>query len=96
MTELLVEVDLEVESVAVVRLAEHTFYGEIAMRQKNGEGTLERRVDSRPSDAIALAVRLRAPIYVARSVLDQAAFESKEALFEAQREGSLPFPSRAT
>lgn len=91
MRELLVAVDLEVESVAVVRLAERTFYGEIAMQQKNGEGTLDRRVDSRPSDAIALAVRLQAPIYVAQSVLDEAAFKSKEALLEAQREGREPF-----
>jgi bifunctional DNase/RNase len=30
-------------------------------------------VDSRPSDAIALAVRLKVPIYVAESVLDKAA-----------------------
>ncbi len=88
MKELLGAMELEVESVAVVRLVERTFYGEIALKQSNGgAGGRDRRVDSRPSDAIALAVRLEAPIYVSKAVLDEAGFESKEALLEAQREG---------
>lgn len=91
MRELLGEMELEVEGVAVVWLVEDTFYAEIAMRQGNGEEALQRRVDSRPSDAIALAVRLGAPIYISETVLDEAAFESKEALLEAQREGRRPF-----
>jgi transcriptional regulator with XRE-family HTH domain len=82
---------IEVERVAVIRLAEGTFYGEINLRRKDGEEALERRVDSRPSDAIALAVRLGTPIYVAQSVLDEAAFEFKVALLEARREGQRPF-----
>ena len=91
MRELFAAVGLEVESVSVVRLIERTFYGEIAVKRRSGEGTFDCRVDSRPSDAIALAVRLGAPIYVAKVVLDEAAFESKQALFEAQREGLGPF-----
>jgi uncharacterized protein len=90
MRELLTTMNLAVESVAVVRLAERTFYGEISLRERDGGSDL-RRVDSRPSDAIALAARLEAPIYVAQAVLDEAAFESKEALLEAQREGREPF-----
>lgn len=35
-------------------------------------------VDSRPSDAIALAVRVKAPIYVAETVMDKAAIEPDE------------------
>lgn len=35
-------------------------------------------VDSRPSDAIALAVRVKAPIFVAESVMDRAAVEPDE------------------
>jgi RNA polymerase sigma factor (sigma-70 family) len=91
MRELLAAADLEVQSVAVVKLVEHTFYGEIAVSRRDGEVALDRRVDARPSDAIALAVRLGAPIFVAESVLDEAGFESKEALLEAQREGRGPF-----
>ena len=87
MRDLLAAVDLEIESIAVVKLLERTFYGEIAVKHRNGEETFDRRVDSRPSDAIALALRLGAPIYVTKEVLDEAAFESKQALLEAQREG---------
>ena len=32
-------------------------------------------IDSRPSDAIAIALRARVPIYVEKAVLEQAAFE---------------------
>lgn len=93
MREILGAMGLEVESVAVVRLVERTFYGEIAFKRSNGGGRegRGRRVDSRPSDAIALAVRLGAPIYVSEAVLDEAAFESKEALLEAQRAERGPF-----
>jgi RNA polymerase sigma factor (sigma-70 family) len=91
MRELLAAVDLVIESVAVVKLLERTFYGEISVKHRNGEETFDRRVDSRPSDAIALAVRLGVPIYVTKDVLDEAAFESKQALLEAQREGLGPF-----
>jgi bifunctional DNase/RNase len=57
-------------------------------------------VDSRPSDAIALAVRVKAPIYVAEGVMEKAAFEpdedieneaviGEEAAAEAVDEGKL-------
>jgi bifunctional DNase/RNase len=91
MRELLTTVNLKVESVAVVRLVERTFYGEITLRQENAVGGHSYRVDSRPSDAIALAVRLEAPICVAQAVLDEAAYETKQALLEAQREETGPF-----
>ena len=91
MSELLTTMNLEVESVDVVRLVERTFYGEITLKRSDGEGVLDHRVDARPSDAIALAVRLEAPIYVAHAVLEEAAFESEQALLEAQREGTGPF-----
>jgi RNA polymerase sigma factor (sigma-70 family) len=91
MRELLATVNLDVESVAVVRLVERTFYAEITLKQRDGESFLHHRIDSRPGDAIALAVRLEAPVYVARAVLEEAAYESKRALLEAQREGTGPF-----
>jgi RNA polymerase sigma factor (sigma-70 family) len=91
MRDLLAAADLKVESVTVIKLVERTFYGEIAVKRRDGEVILDRRVDARPSDAIALAVRLGAPIFVAEAVLGEASFESKEALLEAQREGRGPF-----
>ena len=36
------------------------------------------RVSSRPSDALALAIRVGTPIYAAEAVLDEAAFEAED------------------
>ncbi|MCX7929387.1 MAG: bifunctional nuclease family protein [Chlorobi bacterium] len=55
-----------VSEVCIVDLRESIFYAQIVI-----EG-LELSVDARPSDAIALAVRFSAPIFVADSVLDAA------------------------
>lgn len=74
--------DLRVRDVTVSRLAEKTFYAEISLSQ--GEKTYA--VDSRPSDAIALAVRLNASIFAARPVFDEAALASKQAWPDWHRE----------
>lgn len=58
----------EVECVVVNDLAEDTFFARI-MLNFNGERI---EVDSRPSDAIALAVRVQVPIYAEDAVLDKA------------------------
>jgi len=52
--------------VVINELKGNTFYAKLYL---NVEGK-EMVVDSRPSDAIALAVRLKAPIYVAESVIE--------------------------
>lgn len=57
-----------VERVTIDDLWQDTFYAKITLT-KGGE-TVD--IDSRPSDAIALALRFRAPIYVAESVLEAA------------------------
>lgn len=59
----------EVQRIVVCDLKENTFYAEIHLRGSDGE----RRVDARPSDAIALALRTRAPIFVEQAVIDTAA-----------------------
>ncbi len=56
------------EKVEVVDLREGTFYGVLHVRR--GCGVVQ--VDSRPSDAIALALRAKAPIYVADTVFQKA------------------------
>ena len=56
-----------VERIEVSGLRDNTFFARLMIRQ-NGK---EVEVDSRPSDAIALAVRLDSPIYVAEEVLDE-------------------------
>ena len=57
-----------VKHVVVNDLENDTFYARITVEHPGG--TVE--IDSRPSDAIALAVRAEAPIYAEESVLDRA------------------------
>jgi bifunctional DNase/RNase len=56
-----------VERVVVNSLQNNTFYATLVIHQ-NAKVV---EVDSRPSDAIALAVRVEAPIYVDEKVIDQ-------------------------
>jgi len=58
----------EVSRVEIVRLEKGTYYAEIEV-EIGGE---KKRIDSRPSDAIALALRAKCPIFVAEDVLAEA------------------------
>jgi len=58
-----------VEKVIINDLREHTFFAMIYVQQ--GDRLIE--IDSRPSDAIALASGLRTPLFVAQRVFDQLA-----------------------
>jgi bifunctional DNase/RNase len=62
--------DATVTRVEITDLREGTFYGKIHMLRG---GIEETEFDARPSDAIALAVRFEAPVFVARKVFDEAA-----------------------
>ena len=57
----------ELQDVFISELREHTYFARLRVR-RDGELT---EIDSRPSDAIALAVTVNAPIYVAEEVLDE-------------------------
>jgi bifunctional DNase/RNase len=57
----------ELSDVYISELRDHTYFAKLRIRQ-NGELV---EVDSRPSDAIALAVTAKVPIYVAEEVLDE-------------------------
>lgn len=59
----------KVQHVVVNKLEDNTFYAKLVVQQ-NGE-TLE--IDSRPSDAIALASHTKVPIFVEEQVLDEVA-----------------------
>jgi uncharacterized protein len=63
--------DAEVVAVTVTELRENTFYARITLQQ-NGS---EIEIDSRPSDAIALAVRAGARIFAADEVIDESGIE---------------------
>lgn len=60
------EVGCSVESVEITELKENTYYAAVYLNLGGRQVTL----DSRPSDAIALALRTKSPIYVAKSVLE--------------------------
>jgi bifunctional DNase/RNase len=62
------ELDARVIRVVINDLRDSTFFAQIKLT--TGGRTLE--LDARPSDAIALALRTEAPIFVAQEVLDQA------------------------
>ena len=62
-----------VERVVVSSLRENTFYGIVRVISSAGDAV---DVDSRPSDAINLAVRVGAPILVERSMFDDSAMAS--------------------
>src|SRR6476646_868205 len=70
-TEILMQLDAQVVRVAVTELRESTFYAQVTIQQDGSE--IE--VESRPSDAIALAVRAEAPIFVADEVIEESAIE---------------------
>lgn len=63
---LIVELGLKVDRVIVTSLRENTFYAVIELTSENGEPM---KLDSRPSDAIALALRADCPIYVDLDVI---------------------------
>jgi bifunctional DNase/RNase len=65
------ELDVEVVRVTVTELRENTFHASITL-QLNG---VEVEVDSRSSDAIAVAVRAPAPIFAADEVIEESAIE---------------------
>ena len=74
-----------VERIIVSELREDTFYARIIV-SVDGR-TLE--IDSRPSDAMALAVRVGAPIYVAEDVMAEAGIVPEQDLTEGEEgEGS--------
>jgi bifunctional DNase/RNase len=63
------ELGVGVERVTIVSLADETFHARLDLVTADGRHEL----DARPSDAIALAVRVDCPIYASAAVLDQAA-----------------------
>ena len=63
-----------VDRIAVTDLTDDVFFARIVLRRDGREV----EIDSRPSDAIALAVRLSTPIYAAEEVLEQAGIELRD------------------
>ena len=71
MKNILEDLSVAVQKIVVTELRDSTFYATIEL-QRNGD---HYEVSSRPSDAIALAVRTSAPIFAADDVIDESSIE---------------------
>ncbi len=74
------ELEVKCTQVAVTELRENTFFASITL-SVNGR---EMEIDSRPSDAIALAVRSGAPIFAAEDVIAESAIEFEHNMEESE------------
>ena len=74
MKNLLNSIDVVVSRVVVSDLRENTYYASISIK-KNGSA---QEIDARPSDVIALALRMQAPIFVEETVMRRAAIIDKQ------------------
>jgi bifunctional DNase/RNase len=87
------ELDVRCTQVAVTELRDNTFFASITLAV-NGR---ELEIDSRPSDALALAVRSGAPIFAAEEVIAESAIEFEhEVASRSSSTRSRPRTSRAT
>src|SRR5213078_2429039 len=84
-TDMLDQLGAQVTRITVTELRENTFYAQITV-QLDGS---EIEVDSRPSDAIALAIRADAPIFAADEVIEEE-IESKVSEFKQFLEQVTP------
>lgn len=64
---IITEIGGQVKKISVTDLIDNTFYAIIELSDKNGDII---SLDARPSDAIALALRVDCPIFVSQKVLD--------------------------
>jgi hypothetical protein len=88
---LLETVAARIEHVVITKITESTFFAEIALLVDDQR----QLVDARPSDAIALAVRARAPIFVARAVLDEAGVNVDANVWQKEEQFLAEHPSTA-
>lgn len=73
-----------VERVTVTRIHEGTFFAELTVVDRAGDVLL---IDARPSDSLALALRVDAPVFVAREVVLEAGAMSEPEDLEDAAEG---------
>ena len=65
---------VSVDYIVINDLKNHTYYANISANAN----WVQMEIDARPSDAIAIALRVRAPIYVEKSVLDKAGIQPEQ------------------
>jgi len=62
------KISVDVERVEVTDLKDGTFYARILLKQ----GMKKLSIDSRPSDALGIAARLRCPLFISEAIVDEA------------------------
>ena len=62
------KISVTVERVEVTDLKDGTFYARILLKQ----GMKKISIDSRPSDALGIAARLRCPLFISEAIVDEA------------------------
>ena len=77
----IVEMGANVERVVVTELRDNTFFAMIIMKDRVGDSVM---IDARPSDAIALALRVDCPIFVNEDVIRA----SRNTVTSGEEEGS--------
>jgi hypothetical protein len=73
---------IKIEYVLINDMTKNTFYAQLHMVQDNKKVVM----DSRPSDAIAIAVRVEAPIYVEEKVFNDGGVDKNELLREQKEQ----------
>lgn len=77
-SQVLNELGAIVDKVVIEELQQNTFYASLYIQVEKGDGTNVRRFDARPSDCIALAVRVGARIEVTPKLMAQASIPRKD------------------
>jgi bifunctional DNase/RNase len=74
------ELDGQLERAVVTELRNGTYYAELVL----SSGGIERKVSARPSDAVALALRMGAPIYVSDAIMNAEGTVLEEELVDGE------------
>jgi bifunctional DNase/RNase len=80
-----------VEAVEVTELRDNTYFARVLVKTREGKALA---LDSRPSDAIALALRTKSPIYVAKAVLEASSELQESAQEQSATDQNLAAVSR--
>jgi bifunctional DNase/RNase len=83
---------ISVERIVIHSLRDETFYAVITVSQ----GDIKKEVDARPSDAIAIAVRAKCPIWVMEEVILAASIPVDQDADEAERRAFRSFLAKLT
>ncbi|MFQ6604109.1 MAG: bifunctional nuclease domain-containing protein [Fidelibacterota bacterium] len=82
MTKIISDLQYNLVAVQVSDLIEGVFYSRLIL--ENQETKLQANIDARPSDCIAVALRMKSPIFIQRHVMEEAGF------IERKRQSTIP------